>query len=43
MEPPFGEDLSAKAEESLLLQPITREQLVNTQQGGKAIASAVVI
>jgi hypothetical protein len=29
-EPPFREDLNAEAEESLLLQAITRERLVKT-------------
>jgi hypothetical protein len=42
-EPPFIEDLSAEAEESPLLEAVTRERLVKTQQAGKGLASAVVI
>jgi hypothetical protein len=34
-EPQFREDLSAEAEESPLLEAVTREQLVKTQQAGK--------
>jgi hypothetical protein len=35
--------LSAEAEESPLLEAVTREWLVKTQQGGKYLAGAVVI
>jgi hypothetical protein len=42
-EPPFGQDLSAEAEESPLLEAVTRERLVKTPQAGKALAGAVVI
>jgi hypothetical protein len=35
--------LSAEAEEFLLLEAVTRERLVNTQQAGKDLACAVVI
>jgi hypothetical protein len=35
--------LSAEAEESPLLEAITREKLVKTQQAGKHLACAVVI
>jgi hypothetical protein len=35
--------VSAEAEESPLLEAVARERLVKTQQGGKAIACAVVI
>jgi hypothetical protein len=34
-EPPFRENLSAEAEESPLLEVVTREHLVKTQQAGK--------
>jgi hypothetical protein len=34
-DPPFREDLSAAAEESLLLEAVTRERLLKTQQAGK--------
>jgi hypothetical protein len=34
-EPPFREDLSAEAEESLLLEAVIREGLMKTQQDGK--------
>jgi hypothetical protein len=40
--PPFREDLSAEAVESLL-EGVTRERVVKTQQGGKVLAGAVVI
>jgi hypothetical protein len=42
-EPPFREDLSAEAEESPLLEAVTRERLVKTQQAGKDLVGAVVI
>jgi hypothetical protein len=42
-EPPFKEDLSAEAEESPLLEAVTRERLMKTQQAGKYLAGAVVI
>jgi hypothetical protein len=32
---PFGEDMSAETEESPLLEAVTRERLVKTQQAGK--------
>jgi hypothetical protein len=41
-EPPFREDLSAEAEESPVLEAVTREQLVKTENW-KDIACAVVI
>jgi hypothetical protein len=43
MEPPFREDLSAEAEESTLLEAVTKEQMMNTLQAGKGLAGAVVI
>jgi hypothetical protein len=42
-EPPFSEDLSAEAGESPLLEIVSREWLVKTQQAGKDLACAVVI
>jgi hypothetical protein len=36
-------DLRAEAEDSPLLEAVTRERLVNTQQAGKDIAYAVLI
>jgi hypothetical protein len=42
-EAPFREDLSAEAEESPLLEVITRERLVKTQQAGEGLRSAVLI
>jgi hypothetical protein len=42
-EQPFGEGLSAEAEESPLLETVARERLVKTQQAGKDLAFAVVI
>jgi hypothetical protein len=42
-EPPFRENLSAEAEESPLLEAVTRERLVKTQQAGRDLACAVVI
>jgi hypothetical protein len=42
-EPPFREDLSAEAEEFPLLEVVTRERPVKTQQAGKGLAGAVVI
>jgi hypothetical protein len=40
---PFREDLSAEAEESPLLEAVTRERLVKTQQAVKDLSCAVVI
>jgi hypothetical protein len=40
---PFRLDLSVEAEESPLLEAVTREQLLKTQQAGKELAGAVVI
>jgi hypothetical protein len=34
-ESPFREDLSAEAEDSALLETVSRERLVKTQQAGK--------
>jgi hypothetical protein len=42
-EPPFREDLSMEAEESPLLETVTRERLVKTWQAGKNFTCAVVI
>jgi hypothetical protein len=42
-EPPFGEDLSAEAEDSPLLEAVTRERLVKTQLAGRGLAGPVVI
>jgi hypothetical protein len=42
-EPPFGENVSAEAEESSLLEAVTTERLVKTQQAGKDLVDAVVI
>jgi hypothetical protein len=42
-ESPSREDLSSEAEESPLLEAVTRERLVKTQQAGKDLACAVVI
>jgi hypothetical protein len=42
-EPTLTEDISTKAEESPLLEAVTREQLVKTQQAGKDLPCAVVI
>jgi hypothetical protein len=42
-EPQYRQDLSAEAEESPLLETVTRERLVKTQQAGKCSAGAVVI
>jgi hypothetical protein len=42
-EPPFREDLSSEGEESPLLEAVTRERLVKTQQAGKGLVEAVVI
>jgi hypothetical protein len=42
-ESPFREDLRAETEESSLLEAVTRERLVKTQQAGKGLAGAVVI
>jgi hypothetical protein len=42
-EPLFREDLSAEVEESPLLEAVTGERLVKTQQVGKDLAYAVVI
>jgi hypothetical protein len=37
------EDLNTEAEESPLLEAVTRERLMKTQQAGKPLACAVVI
>jgi hypothetical protein len=42
-EPPFREGLSSEAEESPLLEAVTRERLMKTQQAGKGLTGAVVI
>jgi hypothetical protein len=42
-DPPFREDLSAKAKESPLLEAVTRERLLKTQQVGKGLAGAAMI
>jgi hypothetical protein len=42
-EQPFREDLSVEAEESPLLEAVTREQLVKRQQTGKDLVCAVVM
>jgi hypothetical protein len=42
-EQPFREDLSAEAEESLLLEAVTRERLAKTQQARKDLTNVVVI
>jgi hypothetical protein len=39
----FTKDLGAEAEESPLLEAVTRERLVTTQQAGKDSACAVAI
>jgi hypothetical protein len=39
----FRQDLSVEAEESPLLEAVTRERLVKTEQAGKDLACAVVI
>jgi hypothetical protein len=41
--PPFREDLNEEAEESPLLQTVTRERLVKIQQARKGLAGDVVI
>jgi hypothetical protein len=41
--PPLRQDLSAEAEESPLLEAVTRERLVNKLQARKDLASARVI
>jgi hypothetical protein len=41
--PPFRKDLSMEAEESPLLEAVTRKRLVKTQQAGKDLMCAVVI
>jgi hypothetical protein len=41
--PPFREDLSVKAEKYPLLEAVSREELVKTQQAGKDVTCAVVI
>jgi hypothetical protein len=40
---PFREDLSVEAEKSPVLEAVSREWLVKTQQAGKDLACAVVI
>jgi hypothetical protein len=42
-EPLFREDLSAEAEKSPLLEAVTRERLVKTEQAGKGLAGSIVI
>jgi hypothetical protein len=42
-EPSFREGLSAETEESPLLEAVTREWRMKTQQNGKNLACAVVI
>jgi hypothetical protein len=42
-EPPFKVDLSPEAEESPLLEAVTRERLVKRQQVGKDLGCAVVL
>jgi hypothetical protein len=42
-EPPFREDLSTEAEESPLLEAVTGERLVKTQQAERDLASILVI
>jgi hypothetical protein len=42
-EPPSRKDFSAEAEKSTLVEAVTRERLVTTQQAGKSLANAVVI
>jgi hypothetical protein len=42
-EPSFGENLSAEAEESPLLEAFTTERLVKTQHAGKDLARSVNI
>jgi hypothetical protein len=42
-EPPFTEDFSAEAEESPLLEEVTRERLVKTRRLERGLAGAVVI
>jgi hypothetical protein len=39
----MGNEVSAEAEESRLLEAVTRERLVKTQQTGKDLSCAVVI
>jgi hypothetical protein len=39
----FKEDLNAEAEESPLLEAVTRERLVKTQEAGKDLECTVVI
>jgi hypothetical protein len=42
-EPSFREDFSAEAEESPVLEAVTRERPVKTQHAGKSLAGAVEI
>jgi hypothetical protein len=42
-EPSFRQDLSVEAEESPLLETVTSEGLVKTQQAGKVLGCAVMI
>jgi hypothetical protein len=42
-EPPFRGDSSSEAEEIPLLEAVTRERLVKTQQAGKALADDMMI
>jgi hypothetical protein len=39
----LGEDVSAEAEESPLLEVVAKERLMKKQQAGKGLAGAVVI
>jgi hypothetical protein len=43
LEQRFREDFRAEAEESPLLEAVTRERLVKTQQAGESLACVVVI
>jgi hypothetical protein len=43
MDMPFREGLSEEAEDSPLLEAVTRERLVKTQQAGTDVACALVI
>jgi hypothetical protein len=40
---PFRDDSSSEAEESALLEAVTRERLLTTQQAGKDVLCGVVI
>jgi hypothetical protein len=43
MELPFRQYLSAKTEESSLIEAVTKQRFVKTQQSGKDLAGGVVI